>query len=141
MVVDEALLPRAQEVFKKARLTPEQAQAVTDAYQDLIAENMAQYANRLREWEGQAKKDTFLLDGGGFERNLATIRQTVNEYGDDELRELFDTTGAGSHPAMLRFIKKMARGLGEAKVPSGETSNRGTSLSHAETLYPSMVKR
>jgi hypothetical protein len=135
------MMPKAQDFFKAQRLTPEQAQAVVEFGQEWMKDQINAHVQRVQEWDRNARRDPYFVDGGGFDRNLATVRQAVRDFGDDELREVFDFTGVGSHPALLRFIKKMSRGLGEAKAPTSATGNPGSNLSIADTLYPTMGKQ
>ncbi len=90
--------------------------------------------NALRtEWQSKIKSDP---DFGGdkITVNQAAIGQLLTKYGDDEVRHAFDLTDAGNHPAVFRFLSKIAKDLvepGPRPVPTPPSPAR----SAADILY------
>lgn len=90
--------------------------------------------NNLRtEWQSKIKSDP---DFGGDKVtvNQAAIGQLLTKYGDDEVRHAFDLTDAGNHPAIFRFLSKIAKDLvepGPRPVPTPPSPAR----SAADILY------
>jgi hypothetical protein len=63
-----------------------------------------QYWDKVnQEWTEKANAE--------FSRDdLDAARQIVREYADAELRELLDNHYFGNHPAVIRFLRNIARG-------------------------------
>lgn len=89
------------------------------------------------EWQGKVKADPE-IGGAKLQDTLASVGKLVTEYGTDELREALDVTGAGNHPAVVKFFAKMASRLTEGSAVPGNPAGQGQSL--AEKMYPTMTK-
>jgi hypothetical protein len=44
----------------------------------------------------------------------------MRRFGNDEVRAVLDQTGAGSHPALIKFFAEMGRAFGEAPFYEGQ---------------------
>jgi hypothetical protein len=80
--------------------------------------------------------------GENFDNELALTKNLVAKEGDDELRKLFNVTGIGNNPAMIRFVNKMAHKLGEDRLdgsggkPQGQVENRPGVLNYDSMPNP-----
>lgn len=54
--------------------------------------------------------------GENYDSELAITKNLVQQNGDDELIALFNTSGLGNHPAMIRFVNNLAHKLGEDRL-------------------------
>lgn len=90
-----------------------------------------------KEWKDEAKANP---DVGGekLQPALAGITKLIDEFGDDDLRGVFDLTGAGNNVHMIKFLSKIADKLTEgnffrASSPSlNDDPNAG-----AKRMFPS----
>lgn len=113
---------------------------------ELQAETIRQASERISEawtqqreaWVEEVKADPE-IGGDKFEPTMGKISKLLNEFGDPNLREqVFDITGAGDHPLMIKFLAKVADALSEGTPVSGDAG--GDKLTLAERMYPSMKK-
>lgn len=49
--------------------------------------------------------------GPAFDQTLADARSVVKRYGDAELAAALNETGLGDHPAVVRFVAKVAAAM------------------------------
>jgi hypothetical protein len=109
----------AQEVFDYGiKLLQEQAEASAKAWNDTVD-----------AWETELKTDP-AFSGEREVQARATLAKAIEVYGTPEVREAFDLTGAGSNPAVVRFIHKMATALNEGTIvaPGGPPSQRRSGI-------------
>src|SRR5690606_4144437 len=113
---------------------------------ELQAETIRQASERISEawtqqrkaWVEEVKADPD-IGGDKLEPTMGKISKLLNEFGDPNLREqVFDITGAGDHPLMIKFLGKVADAHSEGTPVSGDAG--GDKLSLAERMYPSMKK-
>lgn len=113
---------------------------------ELQAETIRQASERISEawtqqreaWVEEVKADPE-IGGDKFEPTMGKISKLLNEFGDPNLREqVFDITGAGDHPLMIKFLAKVADALSEGTPVSGDAG--GDKMTLAERMYPSMKK-
>lgn len=88
------------------------------------------------QWRGEVQADAE-IGGPKLQAALADISRSLDEFGKDipGLREAFDVTGAGNHPAIVKFMARMAAKLNEGRPVSGGPAS-GQPRSAAEILFP-----
>lgn len=69
-----------------------------------------------------------------YDENLATVRDAIRKYGDDELIQYMNT-GPGNEPAVLRFIYNMARQMAEEPLVEGEVIPAGQEPASARRIF------
>lgn len=124
----------------QAAWTAEDAKAASDAQHDAWSETQD-------KWVAEVKADE-IVGGENLEGNLSKISDlietfTANKEGEpdkaasDALRDAFNLTGAGNHPAMVRFLTAIANAT---LVKEGEPHPGGdTPAGKAEHgLYPNL---
>lgn len=89
------------------------------------------------EWKDEVKADP-TVGGAKLQPTLNNIGKLINEFGNDELRSVFDTTGAGNNVHMVKFLNTIAEKLTEgnfftASAPSGGSDADAT----AKRMFPS----
>jgi hypothetical protein len=114
-------------------LTNKQARDLFGWYIQDVAE--AEVASRGEKFEQERKQaETTLRQefGNAFDDRLQDANRALNEYGDQngELRQLFDNTGLGNDPNVIRFLAKIGEGLREDTV-GGSTKPVGRSPDQA----------
>lgn len=102
--------PLFEEFTKTAtdlKLPPDAQQQMLGLHQRAIDEQAARWEATLDRWEDEARADRELKQG--FEGHLKRADAIIREYGDAEVRELFDVTGAGSHRAVIKMLSRVAK--------------------------------
>lgn len=84
----------------------------------------------LENWTRQTKK----MFGPFYSREIARALDAAQRFGGEELRVLFDATGLGSHPAVVRAFHEIAKQIGE-DVSVGGGAAKTADKTFAEALY------
>ena len=86
------------EFLKTNNLGVDQAKALTELHRARVQEQEDQ---QFAAWHEASMKEFRHAD-------LAPAKELLANHADDELLQLLDNTGAGSHPAVIRFLKRLA---------------------------------
>lgn len=110
--MDEEALKAAEPVFKELGLSQQQAQKLVEFYGERLAAMSETQASAMTETTEKWVSDIKGEWGDKFDENVAIAAKAV-EYGGDELREALNLTGAGNHPAVIKFFHQIGRQLSE----------------------------
>jgi hypothetical protein len=114
------------DLFNEGKAQPEYAQKLLDRHyaevkkvaESIRAEQFSEWNKTQDEWRGQVMADPE-LGGPRLQTTLNMAGTVLEQYGSDDLRKMLGYTGAGNHPAMVRFMHNIARALGEGRpVPA-----------------------
>jgi hypothetical protein len=109
------------------------------------------YETKQNEWKSQINSDPE-IGGSKWNGTRASIGRLFDSLGDanltDGFREAMDYTGAGNHPAVVKFLARVAQRLTEG----GPVRGGGPSLdgmrrpgegapSAAQAIYPNLPSR
>lgn len=141
-IVDEALRDGFLELVNNQEMSPaDRAQGLVDlhlkAVQQASEKSSEGFAATQLQWREQAQADPE-IGGDKLDGVLATVSKAINQFGSPELREAMDLTGAGNHPAVIKFLHKMAKHFEEGTPVSGGAASGGQTL--ADKMFPSMTK-
>ena len=80
----------------------------------LAARQEAAVVQQAERWAEAARSDPEIAgsDGSELQSNLRAANALIRRYGDSELGTLLRETGLGSHPAIVRFVTRLARDRG-----------------------------
>lgn len=139
--VDEGLRDEALSVFNNRDLSPkEQMQALVDlqlrAVEKASETSSRAWTEMQDKWQGEVKADPE-IGGDKLQPTLARVQRLVAEYGPKGLGEVFDMTGAGNNPLMIKFLNNVASKLVEGGAVQGAPAN-GQTESVASRMFPSM---
>lgn len=142
MEVDEA----ARDSFLKLANENKLPKAVVEQLVELqtgLARQASDRASQLVEqmqadWRKETEADPE-IGGDKLEGVLSTIGKAIDQYGDDSLREAMEMTGAGNHPAVIRFVHKLASQLVETSGPVPGNASPGQQTA-AQILFPNQGK-
>jgi hypothetical protein len=87
------------------------------------------------QWREEVKADPE-IGGDKLQPALGRIGRLITEYGSDKLPAVFDLTGAGNNPEVIKFLDKIAAKLVEGGPVSGQPTSTKTDA--ASRLFPSM---
>lgn len=138
--VDETLRDEFIGLLNDTEKTPtERAQALVDlqlkAAQAASEANSKAWSDVNEKWRNEVKADAD-VGGDNLQPTLGRIERLVTEYGSEELREVFNITGAGNNVHFIKFLDKVARQLTEPGPVQG--SPRAGESTAAQRLFPSM---
>lgn len=114
--VSEPLLVEAKTLFVETGIAPEAGQKLLDFYAKASADSakiqieawnatQAEWTstfNAMPEFQGERKA-----------QSLAVLGSMLDEYGDASVREMFNMTGAGNHPGLIKMLLSMGTALTE----------------------------
>lgn len=142
---NEALLEKFSEIAKSSKLTQEAAQQLTDLYSDTIKAaseaNMQAWKVTIAAWEKEIQEDPQI----GGDDKLKAIQTNFHKVLSDPrfatpgVVEALMLTGAGSNPAINRFMAKIVAALTEGTAVVGSPGSARTApRSAARALYPDL---
>ena len=107
------------DVFKKAKLSQEQADILLNAYHGDIANLGQQFDNELQAaivnqrntWANQVKADNE-LGGQNFANTKLNIGRVMQQFGTPELKNFLNQSGLGYNPDFVRFMNKVGTMIG-----------------------------
>lgn len=117
-------------VARELGLSQGDAQKVLDGIIPTIAERYAKASQDAvttyrADLVAQVKADKE-IGGDKLTENLAIADKAVTAYGSPELRKLFNESGLGDHPAVIRAFYKMGMDISNATfVPGGKQPSKG----------------
>lgn len=115
------------------------AEAAQDVYQTLAGQLQTQHRTAVEAWGEAVRKDPE-IGGDKLAESMAQAGKLLDRYGSPALREWLNTSGAGSHPDLVKFVVKLARDFSEDAITTGApASNANKSL--GELLYPGLAKK
>jgi hypothetical protein len=135
-----ALLDKFKPLAKELGLKSDGAQKLLDLH--LEVQNAMQeqgreaWTKQVSTWESALKTDKE-IGGKEFEANQARASALLKHFGDSELTD-FLKSGYGNHPALARFVVKVAKALGEdsAGIRTSPASQARTEEELARLRYP-----
>ena len=137
--VDGETLSEARTLLGEMRLPQEQAQRLVDFYAGKIRQyGAAQTENweKLNEkWIGDFKADRE-IGGERIQETMSAATRAMERFGSPGLREALIMTGAGNHPAVIRFVARVGRATTEDRFVVAGGASANASRSAAEVLYP-----
>ena len=110
---------KLNDVFKKAKLSQEQADILLNAYHGDIANLGQQFDNELQTaivnqrntWANQVKADSE-LGGQNFANTKLNIGRVMQQFGTPELKNFLNQSGLGYNPDFVRFMNKVGTMIG-----------------------------
>lgn len=131
-------------IMNNAEMTPAQrAQELVNLQAEVLKQASGKSSELWKatqdKWQEDIRKDP---DVGGekLEPVLAGITKLIDKYGSNELREVFDTTGAGNNVHVVKFLNAVAKELVVEGAPAVGSVARGA-RDHADIIYPNQGKQ
>jgi len=141
--LDPSVLNDVAGLAKELALDNEQAQKVATLIDTAAASHfdhlVSEHKTRITEWVAQVKKDS-VMGGANFNGTIDAAKRPLAKYGDDELRAGLKETGFGNHPALIRFLSKIGKAMGEDHVIQQQHAT-AHEKSIAERLYPELQNK
>jgi hypothetical protein len=135
--LDETTAGKFVELVNKFGISREAAGELVSMQSELAKvaseANSKLWADMQDKWKKEVETDTE-IGGDKLAGHLTSISKVLDKYGSPELRAAFDLTGAGNHPAVIRFMSKIAAVLTEPSFIQGTPAAGAKDL--ASILYP-----
>lgn len=127
----------------------DQAQALVDSVapklQEAVDAPYKAWADLQTKWMGELKTDPE-IGGAALKENLGFAAKALDTFAGDSkspegqaVREAFEFTGAGNHPAIARMLVRVGKALAEGAPLGGKGKGQAPDL--AAQMYPSMAKQ
>lgn len=141
--LDQATLDLFTPIFKELGIDNEGAQKLAEAYAPVLQAAEEKAKKRGLEDFEEIKKgwkaETLKTLGADADKKMAVCAKVINTYGSDELREVFDQTGLGNHPVVVRFMLKAGENLKEDDFIDPVNLRPGQTQEEVlNKLYPTM---
>lgn len=125
------------EVAKELNLSQADAQKVIDKIAPALAERQANVVEQARtQWAESAKADKE-FGGEKLTENLGLAKKALDQFGTPELRELFDKSGLGNHPEIIRAFYRVGKATSEDRVVTGAQAQ--AAADPAKRLFPNQA--
>lgn len=133
--LDPKLVEKFTPLAEKYGLSNEAAQDLialhSEALKEVASKPYQTYTELQSQWKDQIAADKEL----GSVDVPAVVARALDTYGDKATREAFDFTGTGNNPAIVRFVYRMAKALGEGGIVGGNPAVGQKGIG-ANALYP-----
>jgi len=103
----------------------------------IAARQSEQLAAAQAGWLDSAKSDKE-YGGDKLPQSLAVAQKAMEAFATPELKSLFEATGLGNHPEIVRFMVRAGNAISEDKHISGRNSGAAPAQTMAQRMYPNM---
>lgn len=142
-------LDQAKTLFKDAGLSKESAQRFMDMHTAAVKAMAEGPANLWREtqetWIEELRSDPAIgrgIDDGTVGASISKMISLLPDAEASAMREAFNFTGAGNHPAIVRGLHKLSKLMTEPGHVQGRPAPQGKERpSGAHAIYPNLVKK
>lgn len=128
---DEATVTEFAEMARELGLSQQDAQ---EAFTKLMPAFEKAGRKRMEiwtaQWADEASKDAE-FGGQNFKTNLRVAQNAMKQFSTPALRELFNATGLGNHPELVRLFWKIGQRMSQDKGVAG-----GGAPAPVKKLYP-----
>lgn len=94
------------------------------------------FGDMQETWKTEAKNEF----GDKLQPTITSVAKLIDEYGSDELRNVFNFTGAGNNVHVIKFLGKIADTLTEGTHVGGAPRGELTEEDKARRIFPSMPR-
>lgn len=100
---DEEMETAFKGMAHKAGLSPRQAQALLEGYNEMQVKRLSGYTGQMEQGIAALKKEW----GANYEKQIGLASRVVKEVGGEEMINLLNETGLGNHPTLVKFFAKL----------------------------------
>lgn len=151
VALDTKILEQALPVFKELGLTQDQAQRLIDLDIErtrAAGDPMKPYNDMRADWQAKTTSDPDIAkvrvgDKSGLDAvkiNVAKIHAALgNPQLSSEFKAAMDLTGAGDHPAFVKFLNKLSEFVTEGRSVTGSGPSAHGQLKPGDSAKPSIA--
>jgi hypothetical protein len=132
--MDEDFVKGFKELAVKNGILPRQADKLFEFYNShvdkVISDNETENKRVFEESVNGLKKEW----GNGYERKLQAASGLFNSIADEDSKKIFNESGLGNNPVVIKMFAKLAEQMGEDKFVNAEsTGSMGMTPAEAQT--------
>ena len=109
--------------------------ALAKAVEEPLRQQQAEAERLAEEWREAVLADKE-LGGTQMRETTQLVALAMDRYGNEEFRELLESTGLGNHPVLVRAFRDLGRKLAEDSPAQGRPA--GTPEDVLSKMYPKM---
>lgn len=125
---------------KELDLPQDKAQVAADLGVKLVEQALTKqqeaYAAQVADWRKQTETDKE-IGGPALAENLSFAARAIDTFAP-ELREVFDQTGMGNHPALVKAFIRIGKAISEDQLVGGARQSAAAESDPAKRLFPNM---
>lgn len=125
---------------KELGLPQDKAQVAADLGVKLVEQALTKqqeaYAAQVADWRKQTETDKE-IGGPALAENLSFAARAIDTFAP-ELREVFDQTGMGNHPALVKAFIRIGKAVSEDQLVGGARQSAAAETDPAKKLFPNM---
>lgn len=144
VTLDTALVEAVTPLFAAAKIAPDAAQQLVDAYaahtaaQDAAME--AALVARDAAWTDAVKADP-VLGGANLPATIAASQRVIHQFGGAALVDALNETRLGNHPALVTTFAKIAAVISEDTTIRSASGGTPLPARAADVLFPTMATK
>lgn len=121
----------------------DRAQALVNLQQKLYAVQAEAHQGQIAQWEKDVAGDKEIIGDTGdkMDENLATAKKGMQALEVEGLEKLFEDTGLGSHPLIVKAFLKVGKAVSEDTFLTGPKGGSAEVKTAAQKLYPDNVPK
>lgn len=135
--MDAAALDVAKPIFEELGLDQKGVQALVGLMSKIETSRAEATATSVSSqadtWVGEVKEEW----GGKYDANVEIAKKAV-ALGGEELQDALALTGAGNHPAVIKFFHKVGMSISEDTLVKGAVNGAAQERKLEDILYKSM---
>lgn len=133
---DTTVMDKFAETARELNLNQGAAQALVDKMAPIIASRQHEQIETLKaDWLTATKADTE-IGGTKLEASQVFAARAMDAFATPALKAIFNSTGFGNHPDVLRMMVKVGQAISEEKIVTGGIAASTGIRSAADVLYP-----
>lgn len=137
--LDQPIMDKFLGLMNDAAMSPQQrAQGLLELQASLATqsdESRSQAWNDQRQtWQSEVAADPE-IGGTNLTATITNISQLMDKFGNDEVRAAFDETGAGDHPAIVKFLNVLGKQFSEASPAAPGTPAAASNLAIEDRIF------
>lgn len=138
--LDQEAMTRVENYAKANKFSNEEAQKLLEV-ENTAVKAYAQKANAQMEadkasWLEGSKNDKE-IGGQNLNQNVELSRRVVEKFGSPMLKQIFNETGTGNHPELIRMLSRIGKAIGDDQLVIGRTAAKPEEkITPDKKLYP-----
>lgn len=120
--VDPEFVKGFKDMAVKNGILPRQAEKLFNFYNDHVGKTVAAQEEASRKAFEESVNGLKKEWGQGYDRKIQAASGLFNKIADKDVKELFNSTGFGNDPTVIKMFAKLAEELGEDKFVSGAST-------------------
>lgn len=132
--LDPAVDKEFREFAAKQGWSKETVKDLTAMQVKLYEKQSEAHAELVATWGEELKTDKE-IGGRAYDQNIAKAIEAKNAFFPPEVNAVFDKTGLGNHPAIVKGLVRIGKAMGEMNTLPGK--GKATSTTVLESLYGS----